>query len=144
MFVVLAFVVLMISQSGPVGAQTDPLAGQTVNIEATTIGPIAVADCAADPNATVVSLTVADADNDATQETFTDGVNADFQFGSQGITITPRGAILAISKALPPAPWSVLRESPAGTQPVVTGATVALVATTRTRLVRRPSISTTS
>ncbi len=88
--VALAFAVLIFPQSGPVGAQTDPLAGETANITATDIG-ITVADCEADPNATVVSLTVADAANDATQETFTEGDNADFQFGSQGITITPQG-----------------------------------------------------
>lgn len=79
------FVALIFSQSGPVGAQTDPLEGQTAEITDSRVGPIAVTDCEADPTATV-SLTIADAEGE--EETFTEGDNADFRFGSQGITIT--------------------------------------------------------
>jgi len=95
-FVGLAFVVLISVQSVPVGAQTDPLAGQTANITATYIG-ITVADCEADPNAPVVSVTVADAGDDAKQVKFTDDGNADFEFGSEGITITPRADLGALA-----------------------------------------------
>ena len=88
-FVALAFTVLVFAQSGPVGAQTDPLARQTANIEANKIGPIAVAGCEADRGATA-RVTIDDGDNDdADERTFTDGSNAEFRFGQQGITITP-------------------------------------------------------
>ena len=83
-FVALVFIALVFSRSGPVEAQTDPLADQTANITSNKIGPIAVAGCEADQGATV-SVTIANADE---EETFTDGTNAEFRFGQQGITIT--------------------------------------------------------
>jgi hypothetical protein len=62
----------------------DPLEGQTANITASSIGPIAVAGCEAAGE--TASITVADADG--TQEAFTDDEDIVFEFGQQGITIT--------------------------------------------------------
>ena len=63
----------------------DPLEGQTANITASSIGPIAVAGCEAVAGETV-RITVADADG--TPEAFTDDEDTVFEFGQQGITIT--------------------------------------------------------
>ena len=63
----------------------DPLEGQTANITARSIGPIAVAGCETMAGETA-SITVADADG--TQEAFTDDEDTVFEFGQQGITIT--------------------------------------------------------
>ena len=79
----LAILTLIFLQSGPVGAQTDPLAGQTANIEANTIGPIAVARCEADQDDTA---RIRIADENENKEAFTED-NAEFEFGPQGITI---------------------------------------------------------
>lgn len=69
----------------------DPLEGQTANITADSVGPIAVAGCKAVADETA-SITVADADtDDATEEVFTDGEDSVFRFGQQGITITADG-----------------------------------------------------
>ncbi len=63
----------------------DPLEGQTANITAGSIGPIAVAGC--EVAGETASITVADADG--TQEAFTDDEeDTVFEFGQQGITIT--------------------------------------------------------
>lgn len=62
----------------------DPLEGQTANITASSIGPIAVAGCEAVAGETV-RITVAD--TDGTQEAFTDDEDTVFEFGQQGITI---------------------------------------------------------
>jgi hypothetical protein len=63
----------------------DPLEGQTANITASSIGPIAVAGCEAAGE--TASITVAD--TDGTQEAFTDDEeDTVFEFGQQGITIT--------------------------------------------------------
>jgi len=77
--------------SAPVGAQAaqDPLADQTAEIAADSIGPIAVAGCEAAAGETA-SITVADADG--TEQTFTDGAGGVvFRFGAQGITIAAQG-----------------------------------------------------
>jgi hypothetical protein len=68
----------------------DPLEGQTATIEEDSIGPIAVADCEATAGETA-SITVADADDAATREIFTDGTGAVFGFGAQGVTISGEG-----------------------------------------------------
>lgn len=113
-FLASVFIVLFFSTSGPVGAQaTDPLAGQPASIKGdkddgtvTTVGPIAVADCEADPNV-AASVTVADADE--TEETFTDGANAEFQFASEGITIAaPEGGDLNVPDGFDPGTGEVV------------------------------------
>ena len=68
---------------------TDPLAGQTANIAADSIGPIAVAGCEATAGETA-SITVANEEGDA-REVFTDDEDTTFEFGQQGITIISEG-----------------------------------------------------
>jgi hypothetical protein len=63
----------------------DPLEGQTADITARSIGPIAVAGCEAVADE-AVRITVADADGPP--EAFTDDEDTVFEFGQQGITIT--------------------------------------------------------
>lgn len=75
----------------PAGAQAepDPLADQTADIAAGSIGPIAVSDCQAATGETA-SITVADAEGQ--EQTFTDGAGGvAFRFGAQGITIAAQG-----------------------------------------------------
>jgi hypothetical protein len=74
----------------PAGAQTDdPIAGQTAFIEdedgdgtVDTIGPIAVADCTVDPDATIVVE-----DGDGTRVTLTNGQNVEITGMPEGIAI---------------------------------------------------------
>ena len=87
-FVALAFMALIFSQSGPVGAQTDPLAGETAKIRATTIGPISVADCTVTSAATVV---VEDADG--TRATFTNRQNGNVTITADANGITIEAAV---------------------------------------------------
>ncbi len=67
----------------------DPLKGLTANINADSIGPIAVAGCEAVAGETA-SITVADEGGTA-QEDFTEDEATAFQFGQQGITIASEG-----------------------------------------------------
>jgi len=83
--VALLCIALISLLSGPVGAQPkDPLAGQTANIAADSIGPISVAGCQEAPNGTA-AVTIADAEED--EQTFANGSGVVFTFGAQGITI---------------------------------------------------------
>jgi len=68
----------------------DPLEGQTANITAGSIGPIAVAGCEAEAGETT-SITIADTEDADIEKTFTDGGDVTFQFGQQGITIAAEG-----------------------------------------------------
>ena len=68
----------------------DPLEGQTANITADSIGPIAVAGCEAVAGETA-SITIADTEDTDIEETFTDGEDVTFQFGQQDITIATEG-----------------------------------------------------
>ena len=61
-----------------------PLEGQTADITADSIGPIAVAGCEAVAGE-IVSITIADADG--TRQAFADDEDTVFQLGQQGITI---------------------------------------------------------
>jgi hypothetical protein len=89
---VILFAVLCIALisllSSPAGAQqaADPLEGQTAEIGANAIGPIAIADCE-EAEGETASIIVADANDAAKSETFTEGTDAVFQFGAQGVTI---------------------------------------------------------
>ena len=69
---------------------TDPLEGQTADITADSIGPIAVAGCEAEAGETA-TITIADTEDADIEETFTDGEDVTFQFGQQGITIAAEG-----------------------------------------------------
>ncbi len=88
MLLILACTISIFLVSNPVRAQqtADPLEGQTATIADDSIGPIAVAGCEAVAGE-IASITVADADDAATRETFTDGTDTVFLFDAQGVTI---------------------------------------------------------
>lgn len=111
-FVALAFVVLIFSRSGPVGAQTpsNPLQGapaviQDTDVPANNVPNEIVIDfpngqtCAVDPNATV-RLVITDGDTEAT---FTAGTDVSIDTTSTGITVTnPAGGDLGVPEGFAP------------------------------------------